>query len=63
MTVFLRTDRLVLRRFTEADVDNLVELDADPRVMRFLSVGKPTARAEVENRVLPGILQIGRAHV
>ena len=55
MNVFLRTDRLVLRRFTESDVDNLVELDSDPKVMRFLT-GKPTPRAEVENRLLPMIL-------
>jgi RimJ/RimL family protein N-acetyltransferase len=57
VTVFLTTDRLVLRQFTEDDADNLVELDSDPRVMRFLSGGKPTPRADIENRVLPGILR------
>jgi RimJ/RimL family protein N-acetyltransferase len=31
MRIFLETERLVLRRFTEADVDDLVELDGDPR--------------------------------
>jgi len=40
--VFLETGRLALRRFTEADVDNLVDLDGDPDVMRFLTGGKPT---------------------
>jgi RimJ/RimL family protein N-acetyltransferase len=30
--IFLKTERLVLRRFTEADVDNLFDLD-DPEVM------------------------------
>lgn len=35
MDVFLQTDRLRLRRFTTADVDNLVALDGDPEVMRF----------------------------
>jgi RimJ/RimL family protein N-acetyltransferase len=35
MQVFLETDRLVLRRFTSADADNLVSLDADPDVMRY----------------------------
>jgi RimJ/RimL family protein N-acetyltransferase len=35
MQVFLETDRLVLRRFSLADVDNLVNLDADPDVMRL----------------------------
>jgi RimJ/RimL family protein N-acetyltransferase len=57
VTIFLTTDRLVLRRFTEADVDNLVELDADPRVMEFLTGGTPTPRAHIEDRVLPAILR------
>lgn len=51
----LETDRLLLRRFTEADVENLVQLDSDPRVMRFLT-GEPTPRAEIEQKVLPAIL-------
>ncbi|MET9297625.1 GNAT family N-acetyltransferase [Streptomyces sp. NPDC003077] len=56
MHVFLETERLTLRRFTEDDVDNLVRLDADPRVMRFLT-GEPTPRAEIENELLPRILR------
>jgi RimJ/RimL family protein N-acetyltransferase len=39
MEIFLETERLVLRRFTEDDVDNLVELDSDPEVMRFINGG------------------------
>jgi RimJ/RimL family protein N-acetyltransferase len=31
--IFLKTERLVLRRFTKADVDNLFDLDDDPEVM------------------------------
>ncbi|MEU3960164.1 GNAT family N-acetyltransferase [Streptomyces buecherae] len=53
--VFVRTERLTLRRFTAADVENLVALDSDPRVMRFLT-GEPTPRAVIENEVLPKIL-------
>ncbi|WP_158890920.1 GNAT family N-acetyltransferase [Amycolatopsis anabasis] len=56
MHVFLETKRLVLRRFTEADVDDLVLLDSDPEVMRFLT-GEPTPRAEIEGDVLPRILR------
>jgi RimJ/RimL family protein N-acetyltransferase len=56
MTIFLETDRLQLRRFTSNDVDNLVFLDSDPEVMRFLTKGKPTPRSTVENEVLPAIL-------
>lgn len=48
--VFLETDRLVLRRFTGADVDELVLLDSGPEVMRFLT-GEPTSRAEIEDEV------------
>jgi hypothetical protein len=56
MLVFLETDRLVLRRFTEDDVDNLVELDRDPDVMRFINGGRPTPRREIESDVLPAFL-------
>src|SRR6266566_1827769 len=56
MQVFLETQRLVLRRFTMADVDNLVSLDADPDVMHFVTGGMPTARDEIENELLPGFL-------
>jgi RimJ/RimL family protein N-acetyltransferase len=54
--LFLETERLVLRRFTESDVDRLVELDSDPAVMRFLTGGRPTSRAVVRDEVLPKIL-------
>jgi len=33
MNLLLETERLVLRQFTVADVDDLVELDSDPEVM------------------------------
>jgi RimJ/RimL family protein N-acetyltransferase len=56
MHLSLETDRLLLRQFTEADVDNLVELDSDPEVMRFLTNGKPTPREVIEHEVLPRIL-------
>lgn len=56
MEVYLETDRLVLRRFTASDVDNLVALDGDPEVMRFLNGGVPTPHVVVERRILPGFL-------
>jgi RimJ/RimL family protein N-acetyltransferase len=56
MRVFLETGRLVLRRFTGADVDDLADLDSDPEVMRFLADGKPTPRRVVEEETLPKIL-------
>jgi RimJ/RimL family protein N-acetyltransferase len=56
MQVFVETERLVLRRFTKADVDNLFNLDSDPEVMRFLTGGRPTPRAVIQNETLPQIL-------
>lgn len=52
----LETDRLVLRRFTEDDLDNLVLLDGDPEVMRYLTGGRPTPRTVLQNEVLPTTL-------
>src|SRR5438067_5849376 len=57
MQVFLETERLVLRRFTAADVDNLVDLDRDPDVMRFLTGGIPTPRDVIQNEILPRFLR------
>jgi RimJ/RimL family protein N-acetyltransferase len=56
MQVFLETQRLVLRQFTTADVDDLVSLDADPDVMRYVTGGIATSREEVENEILPAYL-------
>ena len=55
--IFLETERLVLRRFTADDIDNLVELDSDPDVMRFINGGRPTPRHEIESDVLPAYLE------
>lgn len=52
----LQTDRLLLRRFTNDDVDALVELDSDPEVTHFITNGEATPRAEVEQSVLPRFL-------
>jgi len=59
---FLRTERLVLRRFTEADAGHLIELDADPEVMRFINGGRPTPPEVVRDEVLPAILAGYRRH-
>jgi RimJ/RimL family protein N-acetyltransferase len=56
MHVFRETERLVLRRFTPDDVELLVELDADPLVMRYVTGGLATSRAETEDEVLPAFL-------
>ncbi len=56
MRVLLETGQLILRRFTEDDVDNLVELDSDPAVMRYLNGGIATPREQVEREILPRFL-------
>ncbi len=53
----LRTPRLLMRPFTAEDLDELVRLDADPEVMRYLTGGRPTPRDEVEGHVLPATLR------
>lgn len=53
MQIFLETERLVLRRFIEDDVDNLVALDSDPAVMRYITGGTPTPREQIETDFLP----------
>jgi len=56
MHVYLETARLTLRRLILADVDNLVALDGDPAVMRFLSGGTPTPREVIAQEILPRFL-------
>lgn len=44
---WLQTLRLDLRDFVLADLPDLVRLDTDPRVMRYIADGKPPAPAAV----------------
>jgi RimJ/RimL family protein N-acetyltransferase len=55
--VFLETERLRLRRFTDSDVDNLVNLDGDPQVMHFINGGRPVSRDVIHNETLPRFLR------
>lgn len=54
--VFLETERLLLREFTAADVDNLVDLDSDADVMHHITGGLATSREEIETDYLPAFL-------
>jgi RimJ/RimL family protein N-acetyltransferase len=47
MTVLLETERLVLRRLTPDDLDDLVALHNDPDVMFFINAGAPSPLEEV----------------
>ncbi len=55
MRPYLETERLALRHFTDSDADDLVDLDSDPEVMRYLT-GRPTPREEILTEVLPWFL-------
>ena len=46
----------MLRRLADTDVDDLFDLDGDPKVMRYLTGGKPTSRDEIMNETLPKLL-------
>ncbi len=56
MQVFLETERLVLRRSTDADVDSLFDLDSDPDVVHVVTGGRPTPRDVIRNDTLPRFL-------
>ena|ERR1700761_8730309 len=56
VTVLLETPRLVLRQFTMDDADELVRLNADPEVMRYVPDAIATSREEVETEILPVFL-------
>ena len=56
MSVYLVTERLLLREFTSNDADLLFELDNDPDVMHFINGGAPVDRIEIVEEVLPAFL-------
>jgi RimJ/RimL family protein N-acetyltransferase len=53
MALSFQTDRLLLRPIVMADADNLLALDSDPEVMRYINGGAPTTREVVERQTLP----------
>jgi len=55
-SVYLETERMVLRCLTENDADNLFDLDSDPDVMRFLTGGVPHTREFIVRKALPHYL-------
>jgi len=57
MSIRLVTERLTLRRFTPADLDDLAALHGDPAVMRYIDDGRPVPRDVVAHEALPGILR------
>jgi RimJ/RimL family protein N-acetyltransferase len=60
MQIYLETERLILRRLTDADVENLFVLDSDPAVMRFINGGKPAPREVIETETLPRLALVDK---
>jgi len=56
MKIYLETERMILREFSQHDVDLLVDLNSDPEVTRYINGGKPTAKAYIVEQVMPRIL-------
>lgn len=50
---FLETERLILRQLTFDDVDDLVTLDSDSEVMRYINGGIPSTREAIAQEFLP----------
>ena len=59
----LETERLWFRPLTATDASLLFQLDSDPRVMRFISRGKPTPRHQIETEILPRWLRVRKTDV
>ncbi|MBF9069594.1 GNAT family N-acetyltransferase [Streptacidiphilus fuscans] len=57
MPTSLETRRMLLRPFTEADLDVLAALHGDPQVMRYIDTGLPVPREVVERETLPRIIR------
>ncbi len=60
---FWTTERMRLRRFAPTDLDNLVQLDSDPEVMRYLSGGAATPRHVIEREILPAFMRFESAEL
>ena len=56
MRFAIATERLLLRKLGEDDLDALVELDSDPEVMRYISDGAPNSRELYVGTILPRML-------
>lgn len=54
--VRIHTQRMTLRKLQRTDLDDLVDLDSDPEVMRYLTGGEPTPREAYTEHLLDRML-------
>lgn len=55
--IFLETERLILREFTEGDADNLFALDSNPEIIRWGHGGNTTNYEIIKNQSLPKMMK------
>jgi RimJ/RimL family protein N-acetyltransferase len=58
--ILLETERMQLRQFHAGDAVLLLELDSDPEVMRFITKGRATPLAKIQEEILPRFLEFYR---
>ncbi len=51
---------MYFRQFQDTDAVLLFELDNDPEVMRFITKGRPTPMAKIQNEIIPKFLNYYR---
>ena len=51
------TKRLTFRSFTKEDADLLYQLDTDPNVMKYITLGKSRTKKEIREKGLPRIMR------
>jgi len=56
MKIPLSTKKIILKKFNKNDVDLLFQIDSDPRVMKFITLGIPRTFEDIKNISLPRIL-------
>lgn len=52
MNIYLETQRMILREITFEDEKNLLDLDSDPEVMKYLTLGTPSTREEIQAQLI-----------
>lgn len=50
-SILLETERLILRRITLSDLDDMARINGDPDVMRYIGNGSTWTRAQSETRI------------
>lgn len=61
MTAVIQTERLVLREWTESDVDSFVDLTSDPLVMRYINGGQGLTREQTSAQI-DRLISLQRSH-